>query len=363
MLSSRRFCFWMLLLMAALLMAALPGCGQPSLEIHGYTMGTTYTVKVDGEFPGGQHALQTQIDALMKRCNDEISTYDAGSVLSRFNQQQSIEPFPIPLEMADILSEAIRIGRLTDGLLDVTVGPIVNLWGFGPEQRPVTVPTDAQIAAARARVGIQHLHVDVGTDADVDIKTNTNKKIKTATLRKDLPDISVDLSTFGEGWGVDRVAAFLEAQGVSNYLVEIAGASRSRGVNQRGEAWRLGIQKPTDEYAAAQAVIVPKGRAVSTSGSYRNYYERDGQRYSHIIDPRTGKPITHRLVSATVIATTALEADGWDTALMVMGTEAALQFAEKKHLAVYLITKTDAGFSVSYTPEFAPYLLNTIPQQ
>lgn len=323
-------------------LAVLSGCGQSPLEIHGYTMGTTYTVKVVGEFPGGQSALQTQVDALLQRCNAEISTYDSASVLSQFNRQQSTSPFSIPLEMADIVAEAIRIGHLTEGLLDVTVGPIVNLWGFGPEQRPVMVPTEAQIAAARARVGIQNLHVDATQ--------------KTAVLRKDRPDLYVDLSTFGEGWGADRVAALLEAQGVRNYLVEIAGASRSRGVNAHGEAWRLGIQKPTDEYAAAQAVIVPKGQAVSTSGSYRNYYERDGKRYSHIIDPRTGRPITHRLVSATIITPTALEADGWDTALMVMGTEAALQFAQKNHLAVYLVTKTNSGFSAIYTPEFAQYL-------
>ena len=329
-----------------LLAMALCGCsrveGPHLLEAHGQTMGTDYTVKVVGNFPGGESALREQVDALLKHYNDEISTYDPNSALSTFNQQQSTAPYPISQDMADILIEALRIGQKTDSLLDVTVGPLVNLWGFGPDKRPVKIPTAEQIAQARLRIGINHLHVEVSSDH--------------ATVRKDLPDIYVDLSTFGEGFGADKIAEFLEAHGMQNYLVDIAGASRSRGLNSNGEPWRLGIQKPTDEYMEAQAVITPNGRAVSTSGSYRNYYELDGRRYSHIIDPRTGMPITHRLVSATVIAETALEADGWDTALMVMGTEKALQFADKNHLAVYLVTKTDKGLDVQYSTAFAPYL-------
>lgn len=312
------------------------------LEAHGETMGTTYSVKVAGDFPGGESALQEQVDALLKHYNDEISTYDPNSALSKFNQQQSTEPFSISQDMADILIEALRIGQKTDGLLDVTVGPLVNLWGFGPDKRPVKIPTAEQIAQARQRVGIKYLHVEISSDH--------------ASIRKDLPDIYVDLSTFGEGFGADKVAQFLEAHGIQNYLIDIAGASRSRGVNASGVPWRLGIQKPTDEYVEAQAVITPNGRAVSTSGSYRNYYELDGRRYSHIIDPKTGMPITHRMVSATVIAETALEADGWDTALMVMGSEKALQFAKQNQLAVYLVTKTDKGFSAQYSTAFAPYL-------
>lgn len=305
-------------------------------------MGTDYSVKVVGDYPGGELALQEQVDALLKHYNDEISTYDPKSSLSKFNQQQSTAAYPISQDMADILIEALRIGQRTDGQLDVTVGPLVNLWGFGPDKRPVKIPTAEQIAQARQRIGINHLHVEVSSDH--------------AIVRKDLPDIYVDLSTFGEGFGADKVAEFLEAHGIQNYLVDIAGASRSRGVNANGEQWRLGIQNPTDEYVEAQAIIIPNGRAVSTSGSYLNYYELDGRRYSHIIDPRSGMPITHRMVSATVIAETALEADGWDTALMVMGTEKALEFAEQNHLAVYLMTKTDKGFIAQYSTAFSPYL-------
>jgi thiamine biosynthesis lipoprotein len=245
--------------------------------------------------------------------------------------------------MADIVISALRVGQRTQGVLDVTVGPLVNLWGFGPDKRPVKTPTDEQITAARQRVGIQHLHVDVSADH--------------AALRKDVPNIYVDLSTIGEGFGADKVAEFLESRGVHNYLVEIAGASRSRGVNAKGEPWKLAIQKPTDELDEVQAIVKPDGRAISTSGSYRNYYELDGQRYSHIIDPATGKPITHRLVSATVITPTALEADGLDTALMVMGPEKAMAFAKQQRLAVYLVIKTDKGFKAEYSESFEPYLV------
>lgn len=331
-----------------LMLAALAGCEKPvaerpMVEIHGRTMGTFYGVKVVGDFPGGQQALQTQVDTLLKHYNDEISTYDQNSSLSKFNQQQTTAPFPVSQEMADIVISALRVGQRTQGVLDVTVGPLVNLWGFGPDKRPIKTPTDEQIAAARQRVGIQHLHVDVSADH--------------AALRKDVPNIYVDLSTIGEGFGADKVADFLESRGVHNYLVEIAGASRSRGVNAKGEQWKLAIQKPTDELDDVQAIVKPDGRAISTSGSYRNYYELDGQRYSHIIDPATGKPITHRLVSATVITPTALEADGLDTALMVMGPEKALAFAKQQHLAVYLVIKTDKGFKAEHSESFEPYLV------
>lgn len=331
-----------------LMLAALVGCEKPvaerpMVEIHGRTMGTFYGVKVVGDFPGGQQALQTQVDSLLKHYNDEISTYDPNSSLSKFNQQQTTTPFPVSQEMADIVISALRVGQRTQGVLDVTVGPLVNLWGFGPDKRPVKTPTDEQITAARQRVGIQHLHVDVSADH--------------AALRKDVPNIYVDLSTIGEGFGADKVAEFLESRGVHNYLVEIAGASRSRGVNAKGDPWKLAIQKPTDELDEVQAIIKPDGRAISTSGSYRNYYELDGKRYSHIIDPATGKPITHRLVSATVITPTALEADGLDTALMVMGPEKAMAFAKQQRLAVYLVIKTDKGFKAEYSESFEPYLV------
>lgn len=340
---------WCKSLIVGVFLTILTGCNQssipekPLLEAQGRTMGTFYHVKIVGEYPGGQQALQTQVDALLKHYNDMMSTYDPNSELSKFNQYQQTTAYPISQDMADLLINGLRTGHQTGGLLDMTVGPLVNLWGFGPDKRPIKTPTDAEIEKARERVGIDKVHVDVSSDH--------------ALVRKDHPDIYIDLSTFGEGYGVDKVAAMLEGLGVHDYLVEIAGASRSRGLNPKGQPWRLAIQKPDDEIAEVQAIVQPDGRAVSTSGSYRNYYELDGHRYSHVIDPRTGKPITHKLVSATVISATALEADSLDTALMVMGPDDAMKFANEQHLAVYLVVKTAGGFEARYSDTFKPFLV------
>jgi thiamine biosynthesis lipoprotein len=340
---------WCKPLIVGVFLTILTGCNQssipekPLMEAQGKTMGTFYHVKIVGDYPGGQQALQSQVDALLKHYNDMMSTYDPNSELSKLNQYQQTTAYPISQDMADLLINGLRTGQQTGGLLDMTVGPLVNLWGFGPDKRPIKTPTDAAIEKARERVGIDKVHVEVSSDH--------------AVVRKDHPDISIDLSTFGEGFGADKVAAMLEGKGVHDYLVEIAGASRSRGLNPKGQPWRLAIQKPNDEIAEVQAIIQPDGRAVSTSGSYRNYYELDGHRYSHVIDPRTGKPITHKLVSATVITATALEADSLDTALMVMGPDNAMSFANKEHLAVYLVVKTATGFEARYSDTFKPFLV------
>ncbi|MEQ9720901.1 FAD:protein FMN transferase ApbE [Yersinia alsatica] len=316
---------------------------RQQIDIEGKTMGTFYSVKISGATPPNPHQLQQEIDALLEQANDDISTYRQTSVLSRFNQYRGSEPQPIPRGMADIILQAQRIGRDTDGAMNITIGPLVNLWGFGPEKQPTRIPTQDQIDSARQQVGLQHLTL---------ISDNRGE-----WLRKDLPDLYVDLSTMGEGYGVDLLVNLMMQKGITNYLVSVGGAVSSRGVNGQGQPWRVAIQKPTDQENAVQALVDLQGYSISTSGSYRNYFEQGGQRYSHVLDPATGRPINHRLVSATVIAATALEADGWDTGLMVLGTEKALRLAEKKGLAVYLITKTDQGFTAVMTPQFKAFLL------
>lgn len=334
-----------LLLSAALTLLA--ACNdstiRPQIDIEGKTMGTFYSVKISGEVEQSKQQLQQEIDALLEQANNDISTYRPNSVLSRFNQTHSGEPQPIPRGMADIILMAQRIGRDTGGAMDITVGPLVNLWGFGPDKHAVKVPQQQQIDAAKRNIGLQHLKL---------LSTNEGE-----WLQKDLPEMYVDLSTLGEGYGVDQLVGLMARKGITNYLVSVGGAVSSRGVNGQGKPWRVAIQKPTDRENAVQAMVDLQGYGISTSGSYRNYFEQDGQRYSHVIDPTTGRPINHRLVSATVIAPTALEADGWDTGLMVLGTEKALKLAEEKGLAVYLISKTDDGFSAVMTPQFKAFLV------
>jgi len=307
---------------------------RPFTTFEGKTMGTFYSVKISGALPETSQQLQQEIDALLEQANNEISTYRNDSVLSRFNRDTGTDPQPISNGMADIILAAQRIGRATGGAMDITVGPLVNLWGFGP-----------QIDEARRKVGLNHLRLISDHQGE--------------WLQKDLPGLYVDLSTLGEGYGADLLAQLMTRKGITNYLVSVGGAISSRGVNGQGQPWRVAIQKPTDKENAIQAAVDLQGYGISTSGSYRNYFEQDGKRYSHVIDPATGRPITHQLVSATVIARTALEADGWDTGLMVLGTEKALKLAEQQGLAVYLITKTDKGFEAVMTPQFKAFLLPT----
>ncbi|MEZ3499234.1 FAD:protein FMN transferase ApbE [Pantoea sp. KPR_PJ] len=326
----------------------LSGCDnsvpRQSMVLEGKTMGTVWRVTLADVDATRKAALQQAIQQQLDADDQTLSTWKPDSVLSRFNRYQGTAPQPVSADMADIVTEALRIGAKTAGAMDITVGPLVNLWGFGPTRAPAHIPTDAEIAAARAQTGLQHLHVIQAAEGQ--------------WLQKDLPGLYVDLSTMGEGYATDHLARLMEREGINNYLVSVGGAVLSRGQNAQGQRWRVAIQKPTDSENAVQARVDLQGHGISTSGSYRNYYELDGKRLSHIIDPATGRPIEHKLVSATVIATTALEADGWDTGLMVLGTEKAKTLALQQHLAVYLISKEGDKFVSWMSPQFSAFLID-----
>ena len=331
------------LLVMATVLLMLSGCfpsndlGRQEYLMQGKTMGTTYNIKVVGENIDTVK-LQQGIDEKLIQLNQEMSTYINDSELSIFNQSTSLEPISVSLGLARVLKEAIRLGELSEGALDVTVGPLVNLWGFGPEYRPETVPSDELLAETKARIGLDKLVFENGM------------------LNKKIPDLYVDLSTIAKGYGVDLVAEFIEVNGINNYLVEIGGEMRVKGFKHTGELWHVAIEKPLSNERAVHQIIVPKDNAVATSGDYRIYFEADGQRFSHIIDPKTGKPINHKLVSVTVIHTSSMTADGLSTAMMVMGEEKALAFAEANGLAVYIIAKTEHGFVEQSTVKFMQYL-------
>ncbi|QZE30577.1 FAD:protein FMN transferase ApbE [Pantoea ananatis] len=331
------------------LMSLLMGCDDTSSKAHdamvleGKTMGTVWRVSLAGVEAGRRAALQQRIQQRLDADDAELSTWKPTSVLSRFNQSRATTPQPVSENMADIVTIALRIGKKTSGAMDITVGPLVNLWGFGPDKQPSHIPDDSQIAAAKALTGLQHLRVIQGGEGQ--------------WLQKDLPGLYVDLSTVGEGFATDHLAWLMEQEGINNYLVSVGGAVLSRGMNAQNQPWRVAIQKPTDRENAVQARVDLQGHGISTSGSYRNYYELDGKRLSHIIDPATGRPIDHKLVSATVIATTALEADSWDTGLMVLGTEKAKALAIKEKLAVYLITREGDRFVSWMSPQFSAFII------
>jgi thiamine biosynthesis lipoprotein len=325
--------------------ACFPSNNSPKKEIllQGFTMGTTYNIKVVAT-PEQVEALKLQdkVDAVLKRVNQEMSTYIADSEISLFNKSTSGDNFEISTGFARVLKESIRLGELSNGKLDITVGPLVNLWGFGPELRPEKVPTESVLVSTLARVGLKNLHLSGNQ------------------LSKDIPNLYVDLSTTAKGYGVDIVAELIEANGIVNYLVEIGGEMRLKGFKHTGELWAIAIEKPildpSGEQRAIHQIVIPKDNAVATSGDYRNYFEVDGQRFSHIIDPATGKPINHNLVSVTVIHPSSMTADGLSTTLMVMGTEQGMAFAVKNNLAALFISKTDHGFSEQFTVKFKQYL-------
>ncbi|WP_261640136.1 FAD:protein FMN transferase ApbE [Erwinia mallotivora] len=314
-----------------------------ALVLNGRTMGTFWRVSLADVPAERKDDLQKLIQQQLDSDDQELSTWKKDSVISRFNQYRGNEPQPVSDNMADIVTLALRVGHKTAGAMDITVGPLVNLWGFGPDKQPVKTPTPAQIDGARSQTGLQHLHVI--------------QRVEGAYLQKDLPGLYVDLSTVGEGFATDHLARLMEKEGINRYLVSVGGAVISRGMNSQGKPWKVAIQKPTDKEDAVQAVVDLQGHGISTSGSYRNYYELDGKRISHVIDPTTGRPIQHKLVSATVIATTALEADGWDTGLMVLGEERAKALALREKLAVYLIIKQDDGFRTWMSPQFKAFIV------
>ncbi|KJY82281.1 thiamine biosynthesis lipoprotein [Vibrio galatheae] len=319
----------------------LAGCEKPAEQVHltGPTMGTTYNIKyivADG-IPTPE-ALQTEVDRLLEEVNDQMSTYRKDSELSRFNQLQSSEAFEVSPQTVTVVKEAIRLNGLTQGALDVTVGPLVNLWGFGPEARPEVVPSDEELAARKALTGIEHLFVAGNT------------------LSKDIPNLYVDLSTIAKGWGVDVVADYIQSQGVENYMVEVGGEMRLKGLNREGVKWRIAIEKPSADERAIQEIIEPGDMAVATSGDYRIYFERDGVRYSHIINPQTGKPINHKVVSVTVLDKSSMTADGLATGLMVLGEELGMQVANEHNIPAFMIVKTEDGFKELASEAYQPFM-------
>lgn len=333
-------------LVIALSILVLAGCfpnnNASSLQevlVQGHTMGTTYNIKVvvDGK-SFDSAALKVEVDKLLGQVNASMSTYQSDSELSLINASQNKEGIELSPQLAQVLSEAIRLGEISQGKLDVTVGPLVNLWGFGPQYKVEQTPTNEELKLARTRIGLDKIELTNGV------------------LTKLHSEVYIDLSTIAKGYGVDVVAELLESKGINRYLVEIGGEMRLKGFKANGTLWHVAIEKPQVTERAVHQVLVPQDNAVATSGDYRNYFEKGGQRFSHIIDPHTGKPINHKLVSVTVIHPSAMTADGLSTMLMVMGEEEGLAFAEANEIAAYFIRKTENGFVEQSTVKFMPYL-------
>jgi thiamine biosynthesis lipoprotein len=318
---------WRLLAVVFLPLLLAVGCqrGAPVLALQGSTMGTSYSVQLAAA-PAGldMQALGQAIARVLEEVNVLMSTYRPDSELSRFNASESTDWFACSPELVEVLAAARQVSDASGGAFDVTVGPLVNLWGFGPNIEPDELPGQTQIDAARARMGYRQLELRESPPA----------------LRKARPDLYVDLSAIAKGYGVDRVAALLARQGIENALVEIGGELRGHGVNGRGEPWRIAVERPLpDGPRQVFRVLGLQDIGMATSGDYRNFFELDGKRYSHSIDPATGRPVGHALVSVTVLAENTMMADAWATALLVLGPERGLALAESRGLAALLISR------------------------
>ncbi|MCG6943328.1 MAG: FAD:protein FMN transferase [Thiohalocapsa sp.] len=309
-----------------MLFLLLAGCGprEQTLALAGSTMGTTWSVQVPHPAADlDQAKLYEDISAVLEEVNGRMSTYQPSSELSRFNTATTTDWFPVSAELERLVATALAVSKATGGAFDVTVGPLVNLWGFGPEVHPDEIPPQADIDAARARVGWHRLHTRAAPPA----------------LRKDRPDLYVDLSAIAKGHGVDRVAELLEGKGLTDYLVEIGGELRGRGVNAQGEPWRIAIERPDPGRRAALRVVALTDQAMATSGDYRNFFEVNGKRYSHTIDPATGRPVVHDLASVTVVAERCGDADAWATSLLVLGPQKGMALANKRGLATLFVER------------------------
>lgn len=329
-----------LLTAVAILSLLHPDPHVAQLHLSGHTMGTTYSVKYrSGPDAPSPEALQVAVDALLVEINQTMSTYDPDSELSRFNSMRTTDWVHASASLFTVLHAALEIGTQSEDAFDITVGPLVNLWGFGPEFHPDRIPLEVDIMAARARVGHDKLTLRDTPPA----------------IRKHRPDVFLDLCGIAKGYGVDRVAEYMAAHGIEHYMVEIGGEIRVRGLNGQDTPWRVAIEKPLPGERSVQAVLALSDIALATSGDYRNFFEIAGRRYSHTIDPATGWPVDNHLVSVTVLADNSMRADAWATALQVLGSERGMAMAERLGLPVLFIIERDGNFEERVSHAFQLY--------
>lgn len=319
------------------LAACQPDIQHREYQLEGKTMGTYYVVKFYAEQQPDLVALQQKLDTELELINDLMSTYRPESELMRFNRQQTTDVVTLTPQTAKVIAEAIRIGEQSAGILDITVGPLTELWGFGAQGRVIHAPEQAQLDAVRQYVGIDKI------------------LLEGLQLRKLEPRVAIDLSTIAKGYGVDRLAEILIEHGYTSFMVDIGGDMRLGAAKPTG-AWKIAIEKPVSQERSVQRILALENVALTTSGDYRNYFEEEGVRYSHLIDPRSGKPIQHKTVSSTVIHPDAITADGYSTTLNVLPADEAIAFANQHNIAVLLIIKTEQGFAERYSEAFKPYL-------
>lgn len=309
----------------------------------GRTMGTSYHITVVPPGTAGLKLdeLQQHIDTRLQEINQRMSTYIGDSELSRINKAEAQKWVQVSKETAEVIRAAQQISIETEGAFDITLGNLVNLWGFGPDINLYSIPDTERIKSTLALCGYQNLKIQ--RDPPQVKKLNDS--------------LYVDLSGIAKGYGVDQIAELLVKQGFPDHLVEIGGEIRTGGEKGPGYPWNIGIERPQSEGRSIQKIIhASTPMAMATSGDYRNYFEHQGKRYSHTIDPATGYPITHKLAAVSVLHKSCMLADAYATALMVMGPERAMDFAKQHEIAIYMLVKGEQGFVPVSSPEFEKFI-------
>lgn len=318
----------------------LTACAQQELDVGGPTMGTTYSIKVANP-PDGISAstVQDATREILDRIDRSMSGYRVDSEISRFNSATSTEWFDVSSDLAIVVDAALQVSQQSGGAFDITVGPLVSAWGFGASDEPIDLPDDARLSELRTHVGYEKLHARLNPPA----------------LRKDDPRLLVDLNGIAPGYAVDLLAQKLRDMGINNFMIDIGGEVRAHGRNARRQLWRIAVERPIDAEPEPYAIVELDNASVTTSGEYRHYYDRHGQRYSHTIDPRTGRPVSHSLASVVVIGSTSMHIDAWATALNVLGTQEGAALATKLDMPVLFIEADGGKLRSVTTPRFAPY--------
>jgi thiamine biosynthesis lipoprotein len=314
--------------------------GDDTITVGGNTMGGTWSVKLRHRPPDvSRYVIHSWLQGQLDDIEAALTTYDETSPVRRFNAHRGTDWFPVPQRVVEVVLEAERVSRETDGAFDITVAPLVNLWGFGPSRSGVRVggvPSDAEVAAARSHVDYRKLHARTTPPA----------------LRKDDPELEIDLSATGKGHAAKYLASNLEFRGFTDCLVAVGGELRAKGAAADGQPWPVGIEVPTPDTRRVLLTLPLRDTALSTSGDYRNFVDLAGQRFSHEIDPRTGRPVTGPLASVSVVHPDSAYADAMATALMVLGPIDGFNLARQLHLSALFVLRGEGQFETRATPEF-----------
>ncbi|MBT2294597.1 FAD:protein FMN transferase [Pseudomonas fluorescens] len=318
------------------LAGVLSGCGNgDTLErFDGPTMGSQYSIQYVRHSAGpGPKAVQAEVENILAEVDRQLSTYRSDSDIERFNALPADSCLVMSGPVLELIGVGEQLSAQSDGSFDLTVEPLLNLWGFGPQSREEKVPTAEALAQVRQRVGHDHLRIDGDR------------------LCKDAA-VEVDFNSLAAGYAVDRIATRFKALGIDSYLAEVTGELKAAGRKPDGAAWRIALEEPRDDRRVAERIIEVNGYAVSTSGDYRRYFKQDGSRYSHTFDARTGAPVLHNLASVTVIHPSALMADGLSTLLLILGPERGWDYARKHGIGVFFVLRDGNRFVTRTNDEF-----------